>query len=234
MQETRRWDDAAGEGSGMRGKENAHDYRYFPEPDLMPVVISREEIERIRASIPALKAERTEKYVTEYKLSDYDAALLTADVAVADLFDGAVAAGANPKKAANFIMGDVMRLAKEPGSEDVNIAISPAQLYSLLKLVEDGAVSLVAVQKELFPKVWGTDDKPEELVDKLGLRQSSDTEEIEAVVREIMAANERVVNDYRAGNEKVMSFFVGQTMKATKGKANPKIVNEVLLKLLKG
>ena len=125
-------------------------------------------------------------------------------------------------------------MAKEPGSEDVNIAISPAQLYSLLKLVEDGAVSLVAVQKELFPKVWGTDDKPEELVDKLGLRQSSDTEEIEAVVREIMAANERVVNDYRAGNEKVMSFFVGQTMKATKGKANPKIVNEVLLKLLKG
>ena len=160
--------------------------------------------------------------------------MLTADVAVADLFDGAVAAGANPKKAANFIMGDVMRLAKEPGSEDVNIAISPAQLYSLLKLVEDGAVSLVAVQKELFPKVWGTDDKPEELVDKLGLRQSSDTEEIEVVVREIMAANERVVNDYRAGNEKVMSFFVGQTMKATKGKANPKIVNEVLLKLLKG
>ena len=234
VQETRRWDDAAGEGSGMRGKENAHDYRYFPEPDLMPVVISREEIERIRASIPALKAERTEKYVTEYKLSDYDAALLTADVAVADLFDGAVAAGANPKKAANFIMGDVMRLAKEPGSEDVNIAISPAQLYSVIKLGEDGAVSLVAVQKELFPKVWGTDDKPEELVDKLGLRQSSDTEEIEAVVREIMAANERVVNDYRAGNEKVMSFFVGQTMKATKGKANPKIVNEVLLKLLKG
>ncbi len=234
VQETRRWDDVSGEGSGMRGKENAHDYRYFPEPDLMPVVMSDEDIERIRATIPALKQQRIDKYTAEYNLSDYDAALITADVAIADLFDGAVAAGANPKKAANFIMGDVMRLAKEPGSEDVNIKITPAQLTAMLSLVEQGVVSLVAVQKEIFPKVWGTDSDPVAVVDKLGLRQSNDTAEIEAVVKEIMAANERVVNDYRSGNTKVVSFFVGQVMKATKGKANPKVVNEVLAKLLKG
>ena len=131
-------------------------------------------------------------------------------------------------------MGDVMRLAKEPGSEDVNIKIAPAQLSAMLSLVEQGVVSLVAVQKEIFPKVWGTDSDPVAVVDKLGLRQSNDTAEIEAVVKEIMAANERVVNDYRSGNTKVVSFFVGQVMKATKGKANPKVVNEVLAKLLKG
>lgn len=231
-QETRRWDDAAGEGSSMRGKEDAHDYRYFPEPDLMPVVMTDEDIERIRATIPALKGERTAKYTSEFGLTAYDAELLTADVAVADLFDGAVAAGANPKKAANFIMGDVLRLAKEAGSEDVNIKISPVRLAELLKLVEDGVISLVVAQKEVFPKVWGTDKSPSALVDELGLKQSNDTDEIEAALKEIMKNNERVVNDYRSGNEKVMSFFVGQVMKATKGKANPKIVGEVVKKLL--
>ena len=118
---------------------------------------------------------------------------------------------------------------KEPGNEDVNIKITPAQLTAMLSLVEQGVVSLVAVQKEIFPKVWGTDSDPAAVVDKLGLRQSNDTAEIEAVVKEIMAANERVVNDYRSGNTKVVSFFVGQVMKATKGKANPKVVNDCLL-----
>lgn len=234
VQETRRWDDNAGEGSSMRGKEDAHDYRYFPEPDLMPVVMSKEDVEKIRATIPALKGERTAKYISEYGLPEYDCSILTADVAVADLFDGAVALGANPKKTANFIMGDVLRLAKEAGSEDLNIKIAPAQLYALLKLIDDGAISLAAVQKELFPKVWGTDNDPAKLMDELGLRQSNDTGEIEEIVKTVMAANEKVVNDYRSGNEKVISFFVGQVMKATKGKANPKVVNEVLAKLLKG
>ena len=211
-QETRRWDDNAGVGSSMRGKEDAHDYRYFPEPDLMPVVMSDDDIERIRASIPPLKSARIKKYTEQYGLSAYDSAQLTSDVAIADLFDGAVALGSNPKKTANFIMGDVMRLGKEAGSEDVTVAVTPAQ----------------------FAKVWGTDNDPAALVDKLGLRQSNDSGEIEAIVREIMDKNEKVVNDYRSGNEKVISFFVGQVMKATKGKANPKVVNETLIKLLKG
>ena len=233
-QETRRWDDNAGVGSSMRGKEDAHDYRYFPEPDLMPVVMSDEDIERIRASIPPLKSARIKKYTEQYGLSAYDSAQLTSDVAIADLFDGAVALGSNPKKTANFIMGDVMRLGKEAGSEDVTVAVTPAQLAATLKLIDEGAISLAAVQKDLFPKVWGTDSDPAALVDKLGLRQSNDSGEIEAIVREIMDKNEKVVNDYRSGNEKVISFFVGQVMKATKGKANPKVVNETLIKLLKG
>lgn len=233
-QETRRWDDNAGVGSSMRGKEDAHDYRYFPEPDLMPVVMTDEDVERIRATIPALKAERTKKYVEEYQLSDYDAAQLTSDVAIADLFDGAVALGASPKKTANFIMGDVMRLGKESGSEDITVAVTPAALAATLKLIDDGAISLAAVQKELFPRLWGSDADPVKLLDELGLRQSNDEGEIEAIVRDVMAKNERVVNDYRSGNEKVISFFVGQVMKATKGKANPKVVNETLQRLLKG
>lgn len=233
VQETRRWDDAAGEGSGMRGKEDAHDYRYFPEPDLMPVTIAPAEVERIRATIPALKRERILRYTTEYNLSEYDAGQLTSDVAIADLFDGAVALGAQPKRAANFIMGDVMRLAGKAGSEDIEIGVTPAQLYAVLALVADGAVSLVAVQKELFPALWGTDADPNALVEKLGLRQNSDAGELEAVVRQIVDANPKVADDYRRGNEKVLSFFVGQAMKATKGKANPKLVGDILVKLLK-
>ena len=232
-QETRRWDDASGVGSSMRGKEDAHDYRYFPEPDLMPVVMTDEDVEKIRATVPALPGERVEKYTKEYGLSDYDAALLTADVAIADLFDGTVAVGAAPKKAANFIMGDVMRLGKAPGAEDVNVRVSPSQLAEMLKLVDEGAASLAAVQKEILPRVWDTDKSPSVVLDELGLRQSNDAGELEAVVKGIIDANPKVVADYLAGNQKVVSFFVGQAMKATKGKANPKMVSEILGKLLK-
>ena len=232
-QETRRWDDASGVGSSMRGKEDAHDYRYFPEPDLMPVVMTDEDVEKIRATVPALPGERVEKYTKEYGLSDYDAALLTADVAIADLFDGTVAVGAAPKKAANFIMGDVMRLCKAPGAEDVNVRVSPSQLAEMLKLVDEGAASLAAVQKEILPRVWDTDKSPSVVLDELGLRQSNDAGELEAVVKGIIDANPKVVADYLAGNQKVVSFFVGQAMKATKGKANPKMVSEILGKLLK-
>jgi len=231
-QETRRWDDLKGEGYAMRSKEDAQDYRYFPEPDLMPVVLSDEDIERIGSTIPMLKSERISKYVGEYGLPRYDAEILTADKDVADLFDGAVAIGANPKKASNFIMGDVLRLSKEEGSEELNIGINPTQLRDMLRLVEGGLISLSAVQKELLPKIWKTDENAEALVDKLGLKQSNDVGEIEAIVKKIMEDNPKVVNDYRSGNTKVISFFVGQTMKATKGKCNPKIVNETLNKLL--
>lgn len=231
-QETRRWDDLKGEGYAMRSKEDAQDYRYFPEPDLMPVVLSDEDIERIGSTIPMLKSERISKYVGEYGLPQYDAEILTVDKDVADLFDGAVAIGANPKKASNFIMGDVLRLSKEEGSEELNIGINPTQLCDMLRLVEGGAISLSAVQKELLPKIWKTDENAEALMDKLGLKQSNDVGEIEAIVKKIMEDNPKVVNDYRSGNTKVISFFVGQTMKATKGKCNPKIVNETLNKLL--
>lgn len=230
-QETRRWDDAAGEGYPMRSKENAHDYRYFPEPDLMPVVMTAADVERIRATVPMLKNERIEKYVGEYKLPEYDAKILTSDREIADLFDGAVALGAQPKKASNYIMSEILRKGKTDGSEDVTIGVSAKQLAEILALVEAGTVSLAAT-RDVLDRIWLTDETATAAVDALGLKQNNDSGEIEAVLKQIIEANPKVVADYKAGNGKVVAFFVGQAMKATKGKANPKIINELLPKLI--
>lgn len=232
VQETRRWDDARGVGSSMRGKENAHDYRYFPEPDLMPVVLTDEAIARLKGEIPMLRAERIAKYTGEYNLPDYDAEILTSDRDIADLFDGAVGLGAQPKKASNYIMSEILRKGKEAGSEDVTVGVTPAQLAELLRLVDENEVSLAAT-KEVLDRIWCGDETPAAAVEALGLKQNNDTGEIEAIVQQIIDANPKVVADYRGGNTKVTAFFVGQVMKATKGKSNPKIVNEVLSKLLK-
>lgn len=232
VQETRRWDDAKGEGYAMRSKEDAHDYRYFPEPDLMPVVLSQSDVEEIRKSIPMLKNARIQKYTQQLGLPLYDAEILTADREVADLFDRAVQIYDNPKKVSNYIMSEILRKGKEAGSEDVTVGINARQLADLLKLIESGVISLAA-SKEVLDKIWLTDGDAEKAVEQLGLKQVSDAGEIEDVVRKIIEDNPKVVADYLSGNEKVTAFFVGQTMKATKGKANPKIVNEVLARLLK-
>lgn len=231
VQETRRWDDAKGIGYSMRGKENAHDYRYFPEPDLMPVILSDEDIENIRLTIPELKGGRIVRYTEKLGLPEYDALVLTADKDVADLFDECVKMGANAKKASNYIMSEVLRMAKSPLSEDVSLGINASQLYEILNLVDSGAISLT-VSKEVLQKAWNTDKSPAKIVEDSGLKQSSDSGEIEGIVQAIIDANPKVVADFRSGNEKVMAFFVGQVMKVTKGKVNPKIVNEVLTKLL--
>ncbi len=231
-QETRRWDDNKGEGYSMRGKEDAHDYRYFPEPDLMPVVLPQEEVDRIRSSIPELKGERIARYTDELSLPLYDAKILTQDKEIADLFDETVKAGANPKKASNYIMSEILRKGKTEGAEDVVVGINAEQLNDILTLVGDGTVSLVA-SKQILDDIWLTDKSAKESVEKLGLKQNNDSGEIEAVLKGIIDANPKVVADYRAGNEKVTAFFVGQVMKATKGKSNPKVVNELLVKLLK-
>lgn len=232
VQETRRWDDARGEGYSMRSKEDAHDYRYFPEPDLMPVVLKQEDVERIRASIPMLKNERIRKYTQEFNLPLYDAEILTQDRDIADLFDGTAAINGNPKKVSNYIMSEILRKGKEAGSEDVTVGVSAEQLAEILKLVNDNVISLSA-SKEVLDRIWLTDEMPAAAVDALGLKQNNDTGEIEAVVQKIIDDNPKVVADYKNGNDKVTAFFVGQAMKATKGKSNPKIVNEVLAKLLK-
>ncbi|MDR0425812.1 MAG: Asp-tRNA(Asn)/Glu-tRNA(Gln) amidotransferase subunit GatB [Clostridiales bacterium] len=233
LQETRRWDDAKGRGYALRSKEDAQDYRYFPEPDLPPVVLDRAEVEAWRRALPVLRYERAGRYTREFGLSGYDAGLLTGDRAVSDLFDGTVALGANPKKTANLIMGDVLRLGREEGGEDVAVGLSPAQLYGLLSLIEGGVIGLAAVQKDVLPRIWNTDIDPETFVKEAGLAQSGDADEIAAAVREIIAQNPRQADDYRAGNEKLLAFFVGRVMKATKGKCNPKTVNEVLTTELK-
>ena len=232
VQETRRWDDNKGEGYPMRGKEDAHDYRYFPEPDLMPVVLPKEEVERIRSTIPELKTERINRYTDELSLPLYDAKILTQDKDIADLFDATVKKGANPKKASNYIMSEILRKGKTEGAEDVTVGVNADQLFDILSLVNDGTISLVA-SKQVLDDIWLSDKSAKDSVEKLGLKQNNDSGEIEAILKGIIDANPKVVADYRAGNEKVTAFFVGQVMKATKGKSNPKVVNELLVKLLK-
>lgn len=231
VQETRHFDDASGTGYGMRSKEDAQDYRYFPEPDLMPVVMTDEDIERIASTLPELKRARRSRYISELGLSDYDASILTADPAVADLFDGAVSLGANAKKAANYVMSEIMRKGKTEGEDGITVGISSAQLADILMLVEKGEINLVA-SKDVLDKIWQNDMTAGEAVDKLGLRQNNDAGEIEKLVRDIIAANPGPADDFKKGNEKVMSFFVGQLMKATKGKTNPKIAGELVRKIL--
>lgn len=231
VQETRRFDDATGEGYGMRGKEDAQDYRYFPEPDLMPVVLSDDDVGRIRASLPELARDRRKRYTERLGLPAYDAEQLTCDPAVAELFDGAVNAGANAKKAANYVMSEIMRKGKTAGEDGIIVGISGTQLAELLALVDKGEINLVS-SRDVLDRIWLTDETPSAAVDALGLRQNNDEGEIEKLVRDIVAANPGPADDFRKGNEKVLSFFVGQLMKATKGKTNPKIAGELVRKVL--
>ena len=231
VQETRRFDDATGEGYGMRGKEDAQDYRYFPEPDLMPVVLSDDDVGRIRASLPELARDRRKRYTERLGLPAYDAEQLTCDPAVAELFDGAVNAGANAKKAANYVMSEIMRKGKTAGEDGIIVGISGTQLAELLALVDKGEINLVS-SRDVLDRIWLTEETPSAAVDALGLRQNNDEGEIEKLVRDIVAANPGPADDFRKGNEKVLSFFVGQLMKATKGKTNPKIAGELVRKVL--
>ncbi len=231
VQETRRWEDGANAGYGMRSKEEAHDYRFFPEPDLLPVAIDEKSIERIRASIPLLKRERIAKYL-EYGLSQNDAEILTSDLVLSDLFDQTIELGADAKRTANLILTEVLRLAKEQGKEELHVKITPEQLYQSLLAVENGMVSLVVLGKEVLPRLWGSERNPLAIIETLGLRQNSDHASVESVVKSVVKANESVVEAYRAGNEKVFSFLVGQVMKSSKGKLNPKVVSEILKDIL--
>jgi aspartyl-tRNA(Asn)/glutamyl-tRNA(Gln) amidotransferase subunit B len=231
-QETRRWDDNKSVGYSMRGKEDAHDYRYFPEPDLMPVVLSGEKIEEIRKAIPRLKKERIAIYTEKLGLPLYDARILTADKDIADLFEGTAAVFKNPKKASNYIMSEIMRKGKREGSEDVEIGVSPAALAEILTLIDSGVISLAA-SKDVLDAVWNGAESPLAAVERLGLRQNSDSGELESAVKEVIAANASAAEQYKAGNQKVAAFLVGQVMKATKGKSNPKLVGELIEKLLK-
>lgn len=231
VQETRHFDDATGTGYGMRSKEDAQDYRYFPEPDLMPVVMTDDDVERIRASLPEMRRARKARYMSELGLVEYDADQLTSDPALADLFESTLAGGANPKKAANYIMSEIMRKGKTEGEDGVTVGVSGVQLAELLALVEKGELNLVA-SRNVLDRIWQTDVSASAAVDELGLRQNNDTGEIEKLVREIIAENPGPAEDFRKGNEKVLSFFVGRLMKATKGKTNPKIAGDLVRKIL--
>lgn len=231
VQETRRWDDAKETSYAMRSKEDAQDYRYFPDPDLTPVSISEAFLEEIRARQPEFRGEKMQRYKKEYDIPDYDIEIITGSKHLADLFEETVTLGAQPKKVSNWLMVETLRLLKEKELDPEDIRFSPGHLASLIALTEERIINST-VAKEVFEAMFETDVDPEKYVEEKGLRTVNDAGELRRVVEEVMAANPQSVADYRGGKERALGFLVGQTMKAMKGKADPAGVNALLKELL--
>ncbi len=231
VQETRRWDDAKETSYAMRSKEDAQDYRYFPEPDLVPISISEDWILRIKESLPEFKEEKKARYLREFELPEYDVDIITGTKALADLFEQTVALGAAPKKVSNWIMVETMRLLKERFMDPEDIAFSPEHLASLIGLVEKKEIT-GTVAKEIFEKIFDEDIDPVSFVEEHGLKTVADEGALRATVEKVIADNPQSVEDYRAGKQKAIGFLVGQTMKAMQGKADPGLVNSLLKELL--
>jgi aspartyl-tRNA(Asn)/glutamyl-tRNA(Gln) amidotransferase subunit B len=218
---------ATGEVRPMRSKEESHDYRYFPDPDLPPIVVSTEWIERERAALPELPEPKRERLSRQYGLSAYDAAVLTSERSLADYFEQVVAAGAEPKAAANWVMGEVLAGYNEEGRFTVPAPV----LGELIGLVKDGTVSLQAAKK-IYPELKAGNESPKAVADRLGLIQVRDASALESWVDEVLAAHPKEVDRYRGGDTKLLSFFVGQVMKQSRGKADPKAVPQLLTRKL--
>ena len=231
IQETRRWDDNKEASHPMRSKEDAQDYRYFPDPDLVPVIISDEWLQEIRDRQPELRTEKLARYKAEFDIPDYDAQILTGSKQMADIFEETTAICHKPKKVSNWLMGETLRLLKEDGKEPEDLDFSPEYLAKLIELTEAGTVNQT-VAKEVFEKVFREDIDPGKYVEEHGLKTVNDEGELRKVVEDVIAANPQSVSDYRGGKEKALGFLVGQTMKAMKGKANPGAVNQILKELL--
>ena len=231
IQETRTWDPDRGITLSMRSKENAHDYRYMPEPDLVPIITSDEEIEAYRKSLPELPDARQARLESEYGLSGYDAGIITSSRQMAEYFDEVVAAGADAKLAANWIMGD---LSKNLNAEGIGIEASPVdakRLGEMIGLISKGTISS-KIAKKVFEEMWKSPDSPEKIVKDKGLVQITDTKAIEAIVDKVIADNPKAVEEYKGGKKKAIGSLVGQVMKQSKGKANPQMVNELLTQKL--
>jgi aspartyl-tRNA(Asn)/glutamyl-tRNA(Gln) amidotransferase subunit B len=231
VQETRLWDAAKGQTFSMRGKEEAHDYRYFPDPDLVPIKIDSAWLEDIRRSLPELPAARASRFQTEYGLPASDAEVLTSDKALADYFEACLKEFPQPKKVGNWIMSELMREVKKEEEGIAAVKVTPKALGRLLALVDQGDIS-GKIAKTVFDEMVATGKDPETVIRDKGLVQISDEEDLMAQAREILAAHPKEVADYQAGKTKVMGFFVGQLMKKTKGQANPKLANEIFQRLL--
>ncbi|MCM1258992.1 MAG: Asp-tRNA(Asn)/Glu-tRNA(Gln) amidotransferase subunit GatB [Roseburia sp.] len=231
IQETRRWDDAKEYSYAMRSKEDAQDYRYFPDPDLVPVSISDAWIENVRAKQPELPTEKLARYQSEYGLPEYDAKILTGTKKFADIFEAATEICHKPKKVSNWLMVETIRLLKENAMDAEDIHFSPVNLAKLIDLADSGTVNST-VAKEVFEAVFQEDIDPEKYVEEKGLKTVNDEGALRDTVEEVIKNNPKSVEDYRNGKEKAIGFLVGQTMKAMKGKANPGMVNEILKELL--
>ncbi|WP_303871576.1 Asp-tRNA(Asn)/Glu-tRNA(Gln) amidotransferase subunit GatB [Acetobacterium wieringae] len=227
IQETRKWDDTKGVSSSLRSKEEAHDYRYFPEPDLVPIVLEPSYIERIKSKLPELPEAKKKRYVEEYKLPEYDAGVLTTTGVTARFFEEAVALYNEPKQISNWMMVEIPPLLKENEQSMETITITPALLVELLKLVRDKVISGTS-GKEVLKEMFVSGKNAGDIVKEQGLAQMSDTGELEAIIEKIVADNPKSVEDIGAGNEKAYGFLTGQVMKATKGKANAQVANEII------
>ncbi|ADL07429.1 Asp-tRNA(Asn)/Glu-tRNA(Gln) amidotransferase subunit GatB [Thermosediminibacter oceani] len=232
VQETRRWDEARGITISLRSKEEAHDYRYFPDPDLVPIVIEREWVEKLKSELPELPDARKKRYVEEYGLPAYDAEVITASKALANFFEQCVSLYHDPKTISNWVMSEMMGILNETGREVEDIPLGPEHLVKMLKMIDDGTIS-GKIAKEVFREMFDTGKDPEAIVKEKGLVQISDEAELEKVARKVIEENPKSVEDYRNGKEKAIGFLVGQVMKETRGKANPQLVNKILKELLK-
>jgi len=230
-QETRLWNVAGGRTESMRSKEFAHDYRYFPDPDLLPVSVSEALISEVRSAMPELPAAKQERFAKEYGIAAYDAGVLTAGSALADYFESVVRAGAGAKAAASWISVELLRRLNDLGKDIADCPVTPSALAGLLKKVEGGEIT-AASGKKVFEKMFETGKSADEIVASEGLAQISDASAIEKIARQVTAKSPDNVAKYRSGNEGVFKFFVGQVMKETRGQANPQLVNEILKRVL--
>ena len=231
VQETRRWDDNKESSHAIRSKEDAQDYRYFPEPDLVPIVISDEWIAEIKARQPEFRTEKLERYNREFDIPRYDAEIITNSKKMADIFEATTAICGKPKKVANWLMVETLRLLKERGQEPEDICFAPEHLAKLIELTEAGTINS-SVAKEVFEKIFDENVDPEKYVEEKGLKIVQDDGALEEVLKKVIADNPQAVADYKGGKEKALGALVGQTMKAMKGKANPGAVNKKLREML--
>jgi aspartyl-tRNA(Asn)/glutamyl-tRNA(Gln) amidotransferase subunit B len=231
VQETRLWDDAQGATNSMRSKEEAHDYRYFPDPDLVPILVDETWVEKIKEGLPELPLAKRERFIKDYQIPAYDAGVLTADKALAHYYEDVVKLCDKPKVASNWVMGDVMRFLNEDKRSIGECPIKPESLADMIRLIEEGAIS-GKMAKEVVEDMYKTGKSPQDIIKEKGLVQITDEGELVKTITSIIEANQAQVAEYRGGKEKVFGFFVGQVMKATKGKANPQLVNELLKKML--
>ncbi len=231
QQETLLWNADAGKAVSMRGKEEAHDYRYFPEPDLVPLNIDEKWITGIKKSLPELPGKRKQRFMEQYGLPEYDAKVLTAERETADYFEQVIAETKHYKLASNWVMGDVAAYVNEKKINIAEFPVSPKNLGELINLIQDNVIS-GKIAKEIFPEMIETGKSPGEIVKEKNLVQITDTSELEGIVKTVLENNPAQVEQYKSGKEKVFGFFVGQVMRETKGKANPKLVNEILRKEL--
>jgi len=230
-QETRLYNVESGETAGMRSKEQAHDYRYFPEPDLVPLRISDQWLDAVKAEMPELPAQKRHRFISDYGLREYDAEVLTASRPMAEYYEHVAEVSGDPKTAANWVIGDLSGALNAAGKDVTESPITAKSLGELVALINKGELS-GKLAKDIFPKMFETGEPPAVIMDREGLRQNSDTGALEKIVDDVLAANGKQVEQYRSGKTTVMGFLVGQVMKASRGQANPGIVNEILKKKL--